>query len=444
MKKLLLVTTALAGVAMMSAPASAAVKMDLGGFFRGYGVWADNDEPTGTPSLYTFEFRRNTELWASGETTLDNGLTIGAHTELRLANGADTTITDEIYGYASGGWGRFNLGDEDGAAYLLQVNAPSADSNIDGIRLGIQGLNPASTVDGFSTVGGAIGVFPALTAATYAFGNNGLVQYAHSDFASNTASRTDRLTYLTPKFNGFQAGASYAPRSGLPGSTAGMAVDDDGFGLFTDGGVIDSVADYQDLWEASARYDGEFEGFAFGIGAGYSDSTIEETPSAAAGDFDATDDLGGYYLNDGIRSWNGVLSIASQGFSLGGAYKFTETSRITDDDDTVAEDLVSGDITSETWVVGVGYDNGPWHAGASYLNTDTELDALIGGTGDNPIFATGREDTRYTVGGGYTFGPGMTFRGAVAWGDFDNTSTGAFPEDDNNFTQVTVGTDIKF
>jgi len=430
MKKLLLVSTALAGVALMSAPASAAVKLDLGGFFRGYGVYADNNEATGAgSSLYKFEFRRDAELHANGETTLDNGLTIGAHAELKIANGANSVLADEEYAYASGGWGRFNLGVEDGSAYLLQVAAPSADSNVDGMRVTIQALNMNTSTADFTDL-------QALSGNSGAFLGN--VDYQQADFR-----QADRLTYLTPKFNGFQAGASFAPKQGITSNTGSMAFDEDGIAYHDDTLGTNSAADYKNLWEASARYDGEFEGFGFGIGGGYSDSSIEAKPTTADLTLAAFDD-GDYYLNEGIRTWNAGLNIASQGFSLGGAYKHALTTRITNTDEGGTDNFQEGDITSKTWVVGAAYDNGDYHVGASYLKNKTELDAIINGADSGNIDKSALDTTKYAVGGGYTFGPGMTFRGAVAWGKFDDKTASSTPDDDNRFTQVTVGTDIQF
>ena len=77
-----------------------------------------------------------------------------------------------------------------------------------------------------------------------------------------------------------------------------------------------------------------------------------------------------------------------------------------------------------------------------------------GAGGTAGVQATHITENKYTVGGGYTFGPGMTFRGAVAYvtaksngaEGYDTASTaaanGAIPE--NKQTQVTIGTDIKF
>ena len=99
-------------------------------------------------SLRTFDFRRDNEIHFTGETTLDNGLTVGSHTEMKIAGSPSvggpggSGLIDESYAYFSGGWGRFNFGQEDGSAYLLQVSAPSADSNVDGMRVYIQALTP--------------------------------------------------------------------------------------------------------------------------------------------------------------------------------------------------------------------------------------------------------------------------------------------------------------
>jgi len=431
MKKLLLVSTALVGVAMMSAPASAAVKLDLGGFFRGYGVFADNNEVTGTAtSLYNFEFRRDTEVHANGETTLDNGLTVGMHAEMKIGNAANNAannvLADEIYGYASGGWGRVNLGVEDGAAFLLQVAAPSADSNIDGLRAFVQGINATVSQQG------PAGLFANSTAF-----NNTALDYDHGDFR-----QADRLTYLTPKFNGFQGGLSYAPKTDITSPAAGMALDNNGLGLVT-AGVGVTAADYSDLWEVSARWDGEFQGLGVSLGAGYStaDNEISATTAQvlALTGTNLTAGTTDYYLDDGIDTYNVGANFAFRGFSLGGGYTVSKTERIAETVD--ATTTGKGDISRETWVAGLGYDNGPYHVGASYLNQQTDYDAV--GTGlAQAIAATAFESHKYTVGGGYTFGPGMTFRGAVAWGEFDSPGVGA--AFDNDFTQVTVGTNVQF
>lgn len=230
MKKLLL-TTAACGLAFAATPANAQVELELGGYMKGYGAYVDQDETAGT-EVNDFDIIRDTEIHFGGETTLDNGLTVGAHIE------ADTDYTDgfaidESYAYFSGSWGRVNFGAEDGAGYLLQVAAPSADSNIDGIRQYVQPVSYA-----------ALGL--TFTPA------NGL------DYDMDITAKDDKLTYLSPIMSGFQVGASYTPDSDAA---------DDIEGIGTDGSAS------EEAYEVAVRYEGQFDNVGVIAGAGY--TTIE-------------------------------------------------------------------------------------------------------------------------------------------------------------------------
>lgn len=353
MKKVLLAGTALVATALIASPAQAELKLDLGGHFSGYAVHVDEDFTN--PGSKDFGIRRNTEIHVTGEVTLDNGLTVGFHTEGEVEN---LNGNNESYAYFSGGWGRVNFGNEDGAAYLLQVGAPSADSNVDGLRTTIQGFTSEVVLD-----------------------------YDHAQAGNQPSDNpgsnpTDRLTYLTPKFNGFQAGVSYAPEVLL---NTGIA----GFG----------AGNYEDAWELAARWDGEFEGVGLSFGAGYSKA---DAPAGA----------------EDPKAWNVGANVAWNQFSLGAAYLREKDG---------AEQLILGTEKARTWVVGAAWDNGPYHVGASYLD---RKDSAPG---------TSEDSYKAAIGGGYTFGPGMSFRGAIAWGE---TFTATGTEED--FTQVTIGTDIQF
>lgn len=419
MKKILLAGTALVGFAALATPAHAELKTDIGGFFRGYGVYSDNDT-VGATSQHNFELRRDSEIHFNGEATLDNGLTVGAHTEVKLGTGAptgapaatpaygDAVTTDEAYAYFSGGWGRVNFGSEDGAAYLLQVAAPSADSNVDGLRTYIQDIAPTRTAT--ATL---LATLPAV------FASNVL---DYDDVSDPTgAPNTDRITYLTPKFSGFQVGVSYAPTLGTQ--------DPQGLGIA--GPSADNASGaYDNLWEGSARWDGEFQGFGIGVGGGYSRASLEAVGTAPAG----AGAVGG--ASDDYTTWNAGLNLTWGGFSLGGDYLRGTTQQTADVGAGGGVQAGNIDLTENTWVVGGGWDNGPYHVGASYLNRKIDRPATAGG-----VTAVDYDTDRWTVGGGYTYGPGMTFRGAAAFGTFDpNAGAGT----SNDFTQVTVGTDIQF
>lgn len=402
MKKVLLAGTALVGAALIASPAQAELKLGLGGHFSGYGVYVDQDNDD---NLNNLEFRKNTEVHFTGETTLDNGLTVGVHVEQEVENNSNN---NESYAYFSGGWGRVNFGNEDGAAYLLQVAAPSADSNIDGLRATISGFRvPTNVGSGVAADLLALqGVASLTTLANSGFGTT--LDYQHADFGNGSSdslqdNAVDRITYLSPKFNGFQAGVSYAPEARLNTGIQAMGPDNAGF---------------ENLWELAARWDGQFEGIGLSLGAGYSHASDQ----AVAG--------------DDLTTWNVGANVAWNAFSFGAGYLNSEQ----------ADD-------SDTWVVGAAWDNGPWHVGASYLTGKADNAGLAVGAsaGITTAQTNDLETERFTVGGGYTFGPGMTFRGAIAWGSIDggtisNNAAGntARVSADEDFTQVTIGTNIQF
>lgn len=372
-----------AATILTPAAAMAEVNLDIGGFFRGYAVYADNDEEPPVPPLFgtrEFDFRRDTEIHLSGETTTDGGQTLGFHFEQDIGGAVQA---DEAYLYFSGKWGRINFGSEDGAAYLLQVGAPSADSNVDGMRAYINGI----------TVNPFLGLVHAGLGLAGAIPTPVALDYDHADF-----SDTDRLTYLTPKWNGFQAGVSYAPEAGqnaVGNNIAGMAADDD-------------LNDFKDLWEVAARWDGEFEGFTVSIGAGYSDSEEELGAPAPA-------------FADGLRSWNTGVNVSYGDFSAGGSYKETR-SRVS------AGGLIV-DADYDTWAAGLGWDSGPYHLGASYVDME--------GTNDFSIFTF--DAHRLTVGGGYAYGDGATLRATASKGQSELNFTPV-----RNHLQFTLGTDVQF
>jgi outer membrane protein OmpU len=421
MKKILLAGTAIVGAAVLASPAQADLKIDLGGHFRGYAVYNDQDELSTGSELRNFEFKRDMEVHFTGETTTDSGLTVGVHAELDLGNesmndgrvattplpptpGAfsasstfnDASNLDEAYIYFSGGWGRVNFGSEDGAAYLLQVAAPSADSNVDGMRVYVQALNADVWDDG--------------QADNSILGTNGLDFNVRLGYDNAFFRDTDRLTYLTPKWNGFQAGASYAPQ-------AGQGIVD---GAFAGASLADNTTDFEDLWEVAARWDGEFEGFGISAGLGYSTASGTDEAGAGAGNF----------ASDSLSAWDAGLNVSFNDFSVGVAYLNADTG--------VQEAAGPGNSAEiETWTIGAAWDNGPYHLGATWYNT--QLGNNIYGLslqGTNDI-----EIDRYTVGGGYTYGPGMTFRGSVAFGSVDSALGGAA---DTDFVQVGLGTDVNF
>lgn len=410
MKKLLMCSAAVALGLAVAAPAKAdGIKLDLAGHFKGYVTWLNQDNATGTTADERhLDILRETEIHFTGETTLDNGLTVGVHHEADLdsdsrdtsfaANGTDTFITEESYAYFSGAWGRVNFGKEDGANYLLQVAAPSADENFDGLR---QYINPEDI-----SLTDVTNVLVSTAGHGRGFFNTGKLDY--SDDATGYANK---VTYLTPVWSGFQAGASYTPSVGdaatLPVGGVPSAVEgSSAFGVHAKNTIAGLNDTYGDAWEGAVRYEGKWQQIGLTAGGGYTHVKLDNTTVAD--------------VNDDFNQWNLGAAATWQQFGLGVVY--------TKDNGGVND---NGD--NRTWVVGLDYTTGPFKVGGSYLNNHEEL-----GTGNGKL-----DTTRWAGGVVYTYGPGMTFRGSVGFVKSD------LPDEQTTLgnvdaTDILLGTQINF
>ncbi len=327
MKKLLLTSALVGGLAFVASPAMANIDLGIDGFFKGYVTWNDQDEDpdvgvNDSADANTFDIVRTTEIQFQGESVLDNGLTVGFHAEM-FADTNDDMQVQESYAYFAGNWGRVNFGGEDGAAFLLQIAAPSADSNIDGLRQTIASENYALAPD-------ADGV------AAYDF--QGLLGTPF-DYAQDFSGYSDKLTYISPVFNGFQAAASYSPNNG----------DANAIGV----GASDVENAFDDVWELAARYEGQFNAVRLALGAGYTHANLEaEADPLAAGNF-----------SDDFTEWNIGGNAGFGPFNVGVVYLHNNGG-----DEFDAAGVTSTDSDTRTWVFGADYTTGPFVLGASYYD----------------------------------------------------------------------------
>jgi predicted porin len=400
MKKTLLASAAIAGLVLASAPAQAQMELTIGGHSKNYIGFSDQDD-NATSETRDFDMQRETELHFNGESTLDNGLTFGFQVEVEADAEDDSNTIEESYIYMSGTWGRVNLGSEDGAAYLLQVAAPSADSNIDGIR---QFVNPVN----YTNALGAAGTNAALAAPgslVGAFGTPfGATNQDGFDYDQDVTGLSEKITYLSPNFNGFQLGASYTPDVGANNSSTNIASG------FTSDDAADTLGE---AYEIGARYEGVMSNFGYALGAGYTHIELESEGTAAAAAGGALD------RNDDFTEWNVGLDIDVGAFGIGAIYKESDT----------GHDPIESGSDIETFVVGVDYTTGPFKFGASYLNEDNDTI----GVGDT------LETDRYTGGVVYTAGPGLSFRGSISHIEHEATVI-----NDIEATSVMGGVQINF
>lgn len=372
MKKLMLCSAAVIGIAAAApAPAMAQLDVTVGGHSKNYIGWLDQDTTTAADER-SFDMIRESEIHFNAEGVADNGLTYGVHFEVEADEG-DSSDMEESYAYFSGDFGRVNLGSEDGANYLLQVAAPSADANIDGLR---QYINPINY-----DLNGAGGTAAGATGEGDGF-----------DYDNDFSGQEEKVTYLSPVWNGFQLGLSYTPEvENDDGSLNGL----EGFN------ADDESDDHGEAYDVAGRYEGTYNNVGFAVGAGYTHAELEEDSGAGEDDF---------------QEWNVGADLDVGPFGVGAIY--TENNNGSDD---VDED--------DTIVVGVDYTTGPFVLGASYYTRDDEIAA-----GDV-------ETDRMTGGVVYTAAPGLTFRGSIL---FSETEVPAATGDDTEGTAVLGGVQVNF
>lgn len=379
MKKLLLCSVAAAGVAFAATPAAAQIDVTVGGHTKNYIGWSDQDDDSTNPGEATsFDMLRESELHFNAEGVADNGLTYGFHVELEADGGDDANTMEESYLYLSSNLGRVNLGSEDGASYLLQVAAPSADSNIDGIRQYIQPVNYTDT---------------SSTAAFETY-TNGVATADGWDYDNDLTGFDEKVTYLSPVWNGFQFGLSYTPEMADTNSASGLT----GFA------IEDVDNDYDEAYEGAVRYEGQFNNIGFAVGGGYTHAEVTETTAPAA-------------LDD-FKEWNVGLDLNIGAFGVGAVWTENNNGTETGDEDT-------------TLVLGVDYTTGPFQLGASYYDRDDEAGLAAGEY----------ETQRYTGGVVYTAAPGLSFRGSVSFIDHESPTAGV---SDVDATSVLGGVQLNF
>jgi outer membrane protein OmpU len=337
MKNILLGTTALvaAGLAASNAHAAQGIQLGLGGYYAAAaGVLFDQDNNTNDPGQHTrnIVFRQDVEVHFKGETTLDNGLTVGAQIQLEGQQSDDQI--DEVWAYFKGGWGQIRFGDDDDATEQLHYLIPNA-SNLFGVDTPY--FEFANNHAGFTN-----GVFQT----------NSTVLDISSD--------ATKIIYFSPTFAGFSFAASFAPdRRG-----------EDTYSYWSGpGGTTNSnnSGQIQNVFAAALNFDHDFNGVSLATGVGFAEGQFEST--------------GGTHNVTTTWGVDGHVIVSFSGFTVGTSGQYRDN-----------WDSASG---ADLWVAGVGgtYNWDAWTVGLSWSHGDYEY-ADTGSSSDtiDIVQLTGRYD----------------------------------------------------
>ena len=244
MKKYLYATTAIVAASALAGPAAAEDPVSLGvsghHIFNAEYVVQDTGVGDAGAGRRSHVFNRWGIVTFSGNTTLDNGLQVGANFDfktenVRYENGG--RIEDGYVWLEFGGF-RTQLGARNGASNTMHYQSPTPSMWGWGLESSVFG-NPLQT--GGNTTGG----------------------YS-STYITNSGD-SEKITIFTPRVGGFQLGASYTPENC---QQAGEACSGS-FNLGIVGGPhLQNDGGVDSIWEVGANYVGSFEGVDINVSAG--------------------------------------------------------------------------------------------------------------------------------------------------------------------------------
>lgn len=308
MKKILIATTALIGAGMFASAANAGnLKVEVGGFadFQA-GIMSDDLDG----SQRAQGFRNDTEVNFSVGGVADNGLQYGANIDLEadVTGDADNEglNASRTYLHIGGDWGRFEMGSNTGAAGTLKVDA----SNLARATGGIDG----DWTYFANTPGSSFIATPDL-----------VVGYGSGSLGDESTDNDNKITYYSPRFSGFQIGASYIPDLTDRGQTVTRS---------------DNGTSAGDIFQAGVNYEGKWD--QVGIAAAV---------TGEMGDADTS-------VVEDLAAWNAGLMVTFSGFSLAGSYG------------DWGDSLAANNTDADYWTIGGAYDFGPFGASVTYLSSE--------------------------------------------------------------------------
>ena len=356
MNRYLLAGCAVVALALGSGAANAQAKFEVkvgGDVFAEWG-WVDQDQDAG---LRSTEMRNRFRFNLIPSAKADNGLEYGARIRVRADNSnlAGRTLTqDRAYIFAQGGFGQVRIGTSNTYNDETIVSRP-----IDYLPFGL--------FDQAVAWGGANGrpVSTNQTATTGGLGQGSVVWPTFGDVAT-------RIVYFSPRFAGFQLGASYTPRTDDSQNSVDRSE-------FANARTLASPVSnsFQDVIELGANYNATFGAVTVKAGAGYQ--------------WGEASDVTGTTFRD-MNAWQAGAQVGFAGVTLGGSYTDWGKSGLNRAITPGAEGA------AKIWQLGAQYTMGPIVVGAGWMY----------GEDSGSFTAIGKREVNiYEVGVSYTVAPGF-------------------------------------
>ena len=364
MKKILLGSTALVAAGMIaSAPASAKMKLSVGGYMEQWVGYVSQDD-VGGQDLSGVDVKHDAEIHFKGMTKLDNGMSVGVNVQLEANTSGDTI--DESYLILKGGFGEINIGSENSASYKMHYGAPD---------MGI-GFNSGDQ-SSWANTGGTIsqsGHFREPLGST--------------NVEPNGMNDTTKVTYYTPRVNGFQLGVSYTPMDGSEDSN----------------GQPNRNGDKTDIVSAGMNFKQKMGGMSVAVSATYGTVTDAAT--------DSTNEP--QSMAFGLR-----LGMGAFGINIA-------TAQLEDSDGGKDGTAVQGSVT---------YTDGPLGVSLGYHNGEREGDA---DTKENQA-----EADVFHASAKYSLGSGVSWASTLGYASYTSDDP-TLANDEHNATYFVTGLKVGF
>ncbi len=219
------------------------------------------------------------------------------------------------------------------------------------------------------------------------------------------SDKAPKLTYFTPRFNGFQFAASWTPDTQANLGSSPFGASDSGSLRF---GTANEENTYTNAIDIAAHYSGEIEGFGITAQAGF--GTVDAPDNLKKFKGLAKDEglreafeahgLNVGDLNDDPKIIQTGLAVSWQGLTIAGGWAKVEDGQYLQGGDgdgniTIAS-LVDNDketglqtlqnTEGHSWTIGAGYTTGPWAFSAGYLHGREKGNIWTGGSDKNDFF----------------------------------------------------------
>ncbi len=353
------------------------------------GVIGNNSDKssTTTAKLQPYGIGGYFRLYFGVDGKLTNGMIYGAKSEMRTLFAGGTPGGYASSALAGAGVGNASANSTASLWYTRRAYTYLGGDSWGLLRIG-QGDGPLSLFSGSSITTGEAYDTGHWDGDVCDFIGSNCLSWVFPDVGNEYDSA--KITYMTPKMNGFQAGVSFAPSSAaLTGN--------DGFNANAGGSARQSVTVTnsdtnrpRNLFEVAARWSGNLGPVAVDSWAGYWGSGIV---SAAPGALSA-----GVSKVNGLSIFNWGTSLTYQGFSVFGTINGGTTNGQAG---TPLVTLASGRKKNQlAGIVGAQYASGPYTVGAAYYQVERQ--GSNGGTGN-------RTERAFDIGGNYTVVTGLDF-----------------------------------